>query len=244
MNRPYIFCHMMTSLDGKIMGSYMEAPECAAAGEVFYDLAFGEAPYYRHQGWLSGRVTTDDNFTFYREPALDEAAPPVPEGDFVAAKAPMYYVSIDPSGRLGWESATLTYETTTAHVIEVLTDKASNAYKAFLRRLGVSYLIAGADSLDYGAALRKLRTLFGIETLMLGGGGVLNWSFLQAGLCDEVSVVVAPCADGSTDTPTLFQARDGLSASQPVGFTLQHAEAKAGGSVWLRYTVNNAQSNG
>ncbi len=23
MNRPYIFCHMMTSLDGKIMGSYM-----------------------------------------------------------------------------------------------------------------------------------------------------------------------------------------------------------------------------
>lgn len=27
MNRPYIFCHMMTSLDGKIMGQYMETPE-------------------------------------------------------------------------------------------------------------------------------------------------------------------------------------------------------------------------
>lgn len=26
MNRPYIFCHMMTSLDGKIMGKYMETP--------------------------------------------------------------------------------------------------------------------------------------------------------------------------------------------------------------------------
>ena len=24
MNRPYIFCHMMTALDGKIMGSYMD----------------------------------------------------------------------------------------------------------------------------------------------------------------------------------------------------------------------------
>ena len=27
MNRPYIFCHMMTSLDGKIMGKFMETPE-------------------------------------------------------------------------------------------------------------------------------------------------------------------------------------------------------------------------
>lgn len=35
MNRPYIFCHMMTSLDGKIMGSYMETSEGAAAGMCF-----------------------------------------------------------------------------------------------------------------------------------------------------------------------------------------------------------------
>lgn len=27
MNRPYIFCHMMTSLGGKIMGGYMDTPE-------------------------------------------------------------------------------------------------------------------------------------------------------------------------------------------------------------------------
>ena len=32
MNRPYIFCHMMTSLDGKIMGNYMDTPEGSAAG--------------------------------------------------------------------------------------------------------------------------------------------------------------------------------------------------------------------
>ena len=30
MNRPYVFCHMMTSLDGKIMGNYMETPEGSA----------------------------------------------------------------------------------------------------------------------------------------------------------------------------------------------------------------------
>ena len=38
MERPYVFCHMMTSLDGKIMGNYMEAPEAGPAGDAFYFL--------------------------------------------------------------------------------------------------------------------------------------------------------------------------------------------------------------
>lgn len=240
MNRPYIFCHMMTSIDGKIMGSYMDTHEGETAGNVFYNISFGKNPYYRHQGWLSGRVTTDDNFTFYIKPALDENASIVPEGDFIAEpNASMYYVSVDPSGKLGWESNTLTYIDTTAHVLEVLTGKASNAYKAFLRKLGISYIIAGEDSLDYAMAMEKVKTLFGIETLMLGGGGVLNWSFIQAGMCDELSVVIAPAADGSSETPALFETRGGLGADKPVGFTLKSAEAKEDGSVWLRYSVNN-----
>lgn len=60
-DRPFIFCHMLTSLDGKIIGNYMSTPEASAAGDVFYRLAFGEDPHYRHQGWLSGRVTTDED---------------------------------------------------------------------------------------------------------------------------------------------------------------------------------------
>ncbi|MCC8111372.1 MAG: RibD family protein [Ruminococcus sp.] len=237
MNRPYIFCHMMTSLDGKIMGKYMETPESEAAGDVFYNISFGKNPYYKHQGWLSGRVTTDDNFTFYKKPELNEQVAPVPEGDFVAKQAPMYYVSIDPSGKLGWKDSTLTYIDTTAHVIEVLTEKASNAYKDFLRRLGISYIIAGAETLDYALAMEKLKELFGIETLMLGGGAALNWSFIQVGMCDEISVVIAPTADGSTKMQTLFMARDGLSDDTPIGFSLLEAKALDGGSVWLRYKV-------
>ena len=238
MNKPYIFCHMMTSLDGKIMGPYMETPEADKAGDVFYNISFGKNPYYKHQGWLSGRVTTDDNFTFYEKPELDKDSPAVPSGDFVAKKSDMYYVSVDPSGKLGWKSDTLTYIDTTAHIIEVLTAKASNDYKAFLRKLGISYIIAGKDALDYKVAMEKLKTLFGIETLMLGGGGVLNWSFIQAGMCDEVSVLIAPAADGSSDTPSLFGVRDGLSSNKAVSFELQSAEVKDGGSVWLRYLVN------
>lgn len=235
-DRPYIFCHMMTSLDGKIMGNYMDTPEGSAAGNVFYDIAFGKDPFYKHQGWLSGRVTTDDNFTFYEKPELDETSAPVPEGDFIAQPDfGMFYVSVDLSGRIGWKKNTLTYGDTTAHIIEVLTEKASNAYKALLRKLGISYVLAGKETLDYGLALKKLKALFHIETLMLGGGGVLNWSFIQAGMCDELSLVIAAAADGSTQTPALFSTREGMSVDRPIGFAIQSAEVKEGGSVWLRY---------
>ena len=70
-------------------------------------------------------------------------------------------------------------------------------------------------------ALEKLKTLFGIEVLMLGGGGVLNWSFIQAGMCDEISVVIASCADGSTEAPALFAAKEGLSTDRAVSFAAQ-----------------------
>lgn len=239
MDRPYIFCHMLTSLDGKIMGNYMDTPEGERASRDFYEIAFGKEPYYRHQGWLSGRITTDDNFTFYEKPALDAAAPTVPEGDYVARRSGMYYVSIDLAGKLGWKSHEVHYEDTTADVVEVLGARAGNDYKAFLRKKGISYIMAGDDKLDYGQLLSKLKRLFGIETLMLGGGGVLNWSFIQAGCCDEVSVVVTSAADGSRETQTLFMTREGLTDDRPVGFSLLETRTLPSGSVWLRYKIGN-----
>lgn len=238
-DRPFVFCHMLTSLDGKISGDYMSTPEGGIAGEVFDRIAFGTHPFYKHQGWLSGRITTDENFTFYEKPDLDPDAPAVPEGDSVfkpeAGEQAVYYVSVDPSGRLGWKSNVLPYGGVHARVLEVLTERASNAYKAFLRRLGIPYVIAGSDKLDRNLLLCKLRSLFDIKTLMLGGGGVLNWSFVEAGLCDEVSIVVAAAADGSSDTPTLFEALGGFAAPRAVRFALIDAKAEAGGALWLRY---------
>jgi len=243
MNRPYIFCHMITTIDGKIVGSYKKKPEYIAAANVFYNIAFGSDGYYQHQGWLSGRITTDDNFTHYKKPNLPQNAKMVPEGDFVAdTQASKYYVSVDPSGKLAWESNILTYRDTKAHVIEILTEKAGNDYKAFLRRLNISYVIAGSNVLTYKVCLKKLKNLFGIETLMLGGGGVLNWSFIQAGMCDEVSIVVAAVADGDSNTQSLFETRGRFASNEAVGFELEQVEVKDGDSIWVRYLVKKKEA--
>ena len=88
-------------------------------------------------------------------------------------------------------------------------------------------------------AMQKMKQLFAVETLMLGGGAVLNWSFIQAGLCDELSVVLAPVADGANNTPTLFSMKEGLSDDAPVAFALKQADVKEDGVLWLRYTIKH-----
>ena len=184
-------------------------------------------------------VTTDENFTFYEKPELDENAPPVPDGDYVAVNgATMHYVSVDPSGKIGWKSNTLHYaDRPAAHVIEVLTEKASNAYRTFLRKREISYIIAGIEHLDCALASQKLKELFQIETLMVSGGGFINWSFLQAGLIDELSLVLAPVADGENATVTLFEKSSHLQQTPPVPFTLKSVDKLAGDGLWLRYLV-------
>lgn len=240
MNRPFIVCHMMTSLDGKITGPYMRTEAIKIPAQEYERTN----AFYQPQAWLCGRVTTDENFTFYKKPALDENAPAVPEGDYVAVSgAQMHYVSVDASGKIGWETNTLKYEDRpAAHIIEILTEKASNAYRAFLRKMEISYIIAGKDQLDCKLAAEKLKALFQIETLMVSGGGFINWSFLQAGLVDELSLVIAPLADGENNTVTLFEKSDYLPAHAPVEFTLKSAEVGKGDSIWLRYVVKNSHS--
>lgn len=67
MNRPYVICHILSSLDGKINGPFMAAQ---AAG----DLA-GEYGKIRAElnadAWLYG-TTTVKEFLNFREPVLDE----------------------------------------------------------------------------------------------------------------------------------------------------------------------------
>ena len=70
MKRPYVFCHMLISLDGKIMCSYMDSPQGTRAGAFFYPFAFGRQRHSAHQECLSDRVTCDDNFTPGRTPDL------------------------------------------------------------------------------------------------------------------------------------------------------------------------------
>lgn len=235
MERPYVICHILSSLDGKITGPFMGTEAVGALG--------AEYGKYRTKmnadAWLYGTTTTKE-FTSFRKPVLEEDGE-APEGDFIVDdSAELYYISVDVDGEIGWESGTFRNKgRAPAHVIEILTASTQAAYKAYLRKTGVSYIIAGEKSLDCGTAMKKLYELFHIEKVLICGGGMVNWSFLQAGMVDELSLFLAPVTDGSYGTASLFTQIPSLTEGKPVEFQLREVEKTGDGGLRLNYQPQN-----
>lgn len=238
MERPYVICHILSSLDGKITGPFMGTEAVGALG--------GEYGKYRikmNAGALLYGTTTTKEFTGFRKPVLEETEE-VPEGDFVANdRADQYFVSVDVDGEIGWESGTFCNKgRAPAHVIEVLTASTPAAYKACLRKTGVSYIIAGEEKLDCETAMKKLYELFHIEKLLICGGGMVNWSFLQAGVVDEFSLFLAPVTDGGLGSASVFTQIPSLTEGKPVEFLFREAERLGDGGLRLNYQPKNRKS--
>jgi riboflavin biosynthesis pyrimidine reductase len=223
--RPYVVCHMVPSVDGRIVIGGWKLP-----GTLLSEYE-RTAATFDADAWIIGRVSMEPYAGRARIPARAPRAR-LPRTDFVArADAPSYAIAIDPSGKLRWESAAIDGE----HVVAVLSGRVPDRYLAFLRSKGVSYLFGGSTRIDVPAVLRKLRSRFGIRKLLLEGGGKINGSFLAADAIDELSLLVAPVADGGVGTPTLFDAGEGARPARHL--RLLSVKRRRGGLLWVRYAV-------
>jgi riboflavin biosynthesis pyrimidine reductase len=221
--RPHVICHMAPSVDGRIVTARWKLPPSLYLEYERTARSLGA------DAWMIGRISMEP----YAGKALvprRKAGPPLPRTDFVARRdAESYAIALDPSGKLTWRSGAIDDE----HVITVLTEKVSDDYLAFLRSKGVSYLFGGKAEVNLARVLAKLMLHFGIRTLLLEGGGKINGSFLAADLVDELSVLVAPVADGAIGTPTLFDVEGRPGPARRL--KLVSVEKRRGDVVWLRY---------
>ena len=231
--RPRVICHMMASVDGRIVTAGWPLSK---EGSRQYEAVHGT---YEPDAWICGRVTMEEHFAAgtrsdaevargYEGPARDDFVAPGEHASFA--------IALDPRGRLVWDSG----ETDGDHVVTLLTHRVSDDYLTTLRARGVSYLLVGRDELDLPLALEKIGTRLGVRTLMLEGGGGINGSMLRAGLVDEVSLLVAPVADGRVGTATLF---DIAGDATPARLTLIAVERRAGDLVWLRYQITSRRTD-
>ena len=235
MERPFVVCHMLASLDGKIDGEFFGLPQAAQAIKTYGELR----SFYGCQATLYGTTTMLGGYSDGKAGKLPPAESNPPRADWVNPAGKTmgnFIVAVDPKGELAYSAPTIEKKgRPAAHVIEVLTQQASSDYLAYLQGLGGSYLLAGQDRLDCTLLLRKLYRLFAIDKLMLAGGGIVNGSFLAEGLVNEFSLVVAPVVDGGTGTNFFTQA-DFLPSWSPAAFHLKKAETVASDVLWLRYT--------
>lgn len=108
-----------------------------------------------------------------------------------------------------------------------------------LQQKGVSYIFAGKYSIDFDRALEQLYEIFGINTLMLEGGGHINGSLLNAGLIDELSLLVLPLADGTSGAATTFEVSKQLTKNGVTKLKLTVVQKLQEDVLWLRYTINH-----
>ncbi len=234
--RPYVICHMTTSIDGKVTGEFLQREECEPATQEYYRLN-REIPA---QGFACGRVTMEESFTGGWYPDLTEFEHVViKRDDYIADRdAARYAVAFDRKGKLGWKTAKIVDEDPGyggAHIIEVLCDEVSDAYLAYLRSIGVSYLFAGKNEMNLETALEKLQNNFFINDLLLEGGSEINGAFERAGLIDELSLVQSPVIAGADSKP-LFE------ESILDDFIVKEANVLSDSVLWIRYLKKNIQN--
>ena len=228
--RPYIICHMVLWVDGKIDGAALGAVRSKGEYEETAARLNGDA-------WTFGRTTMQQHFAEDKPFVSATNTPAGPRPVFVARRAKSYAVSVDTLGKLRWAGGDLDGD----HLICVVSEQAPEDYLAMLREKGISYIVSGKSSVDLADAVNQLREHFGIRTLLLEGGGHINGGFLQAGLVDEVSLLVVPGIDGRHDIPAVF---DGVSPSRnkAVPLRLKSVEQRGRDALWIRYQVVRSKS--
>jgi riboflavin biosynthesis pyrimidine reductase len=232
--KPHVICHMLSPLDGRLIVDAW-APEDS-------DLYKGVLAEYQRlhndfkaDAWLAGTNTMKE-FTggaTAPEGAAATGETPARPWHLADQAARHFAIAIDRKAQLHWKSATADQ----GHIVVILGTSVSDAHLAELAAGGLSYLVMPDDAIDLASMLNELGERIGIRTLLLEGGAKMNGAFLQAGLVDEISLLLCPAIDGSTGSPAIFEAGEG-GLQGAAKLALVSATPGAADTCHLRYRVS------
>lgn len=220
MKKPYVICHMMASIDGRI--------DCAMTEQIEGNSYYEALEALNIDATIEGKITA---LMHYAEKGLFD------NGDSPAVGAEEFFKSHDSNH---WEAVVETRgsllwpEGDTPDRLCIVSQLTSRAYLDYLRDRGISYIVTGCDHVDLAHATTLMYSEFGAERIGVVGGGHINGSFLAMGLIDEVSMVFGPAIDGREGFASAF---DGIEASHEHPFKLQLKSVRQMDDecVWLRY---------
>lgn len=225
MPAPTVICHMIASLDGRLL-----AGRWGVAEERLLTVYEAAAARLDADGWMAGRETMQDQLAV--GPARLAAAPvPSPRPDRIAAPAAgRVAVAFDRQGRLRPERGDIDGD----HLVIAVSERVSEAHVDRLAARGVSVIFAGPEGGDVARVVARLGEVFGLRRVLLEGGGRLNAAFLAADAIDETSTLLFPVIDGQRGVPAIY---DDPGATIARRLELTAAETLEGGVVWLRHRI-------
>ena len=226
MSKPFIVCHMMTSIDGRI--------DCEMTGklkgvdEYYKTLDALEAP-----ARLSGRITAELELALKGkfEPKNSET---IGKESFSKKKdSDKFEIVVDTKGTLLWDEDSK-YD---KHHLIITSENVTKEYLDYLDSKKISWISCGKDKINLNKVVEILYKEFNIKRLAVVGGPLINSSFLDANLLDEISILIGLGIDGRKGMPGVFY---GFKMNHPFMTELTFKEVKAfdSGAVWIRYTLN------
>ena len=199
--KPKIICHMMSSVDGRLLNARWTLPYGGNTSEEIGTVYAEVGKSLHTDAWMFGKNTLQELYFpaifshIGKKQALNlstHIGKRVSERLFIVA---------DPTGEIAYTAETVRGD----NIVTILGKQVSEDYLEHLRSMGISYLFAGTDGADIVLAMHKLYTEFDVRSLSLQGGGWINGSFLKAGLLDELSLLVYPGIDGLSGIPSIFE---------------------------------------
>ena len=238
-SRPKIITMMITSFDGKAKGNYLFNKGSPKTGLIEFFKEFSKIP---HEGDIYGSKTIKEA---YAPGKIDlskyKNREKIPIEDFISPKKLNYYVfTFDRNGDINWKNCNFDsvewmncsekIGKIESHAVEILLENVSNEYLCFLREKEISYFFSGKNEFDFDLALTKMKKLFNVNTVILGGGPTINGIFFEKNLCDEVYIVLIPCTGDNDCDKGIFG-----NGGKFVEFHLIDFKKFEGGSVLLKY---------
>lgn len=222
----------MSSVDGRLLTERWTEPFNGKSKGELMGVYAAIGRKLNADAWMFGKNTLQEGYFPKKFHTSDKTplAHPIP---YLAHKtSSRLFVVIDHDADILYESSAVRGD----RIVTVLPETAPAAYLEYLQQRDISYLFAGVKGDELNAAMKALAETFGVETLSLQGGGIIDGAFLQAGLIDELSLVVYPGIDGSASSPSIFE-YIGREQAPARGLSLEllSAETVQDGVVWLRY---------
>jgi len=224
---PKIIIYNAVSLDGRITGFTTDK-------ELYYNIASN----WNVDAVLMGSNTIITRFNTSIEEFREEGdfkAPEVIEND----KLPLLVVP-DSGGKIRiWNEV---FKIPFIRDILVLCSRSTpQEYLNFLEKRNIKYMIIGYDKVNLGAALEELNTQFGVKSLRVDSGGILNGALIKDDLVDEICLLVHPVIVGGMLSNSIYTDPDLILNNEVLDLKLLKMEKLKNEIIFLHYRIMKYQ---
>jgi 2,5-diamino-6-(ribosylamino)-4(3H)-pyrimidinone 5'-phosphate reductase len=120
-----------------------------------------------------------------------------------------------------------------------VTDRAPANRIKKIQECGALVIVAGSRLVDLRNVLSIVHSI-GIQTVLVEGGGELNWSLLRQGLVSELIVTIAPVVAGGRTATTLVEGEGYRHISKAAKMKLTNLSRQRNGEVVLYYRLRSS----